>query len=146
MGLNQFKRLSKFIKIRTSNKNKIIQCLRNDSRWNEQYRFIDTPKNFYPSYMGLPILLNTRMTKKIKNKLLLYLESKGIETRPILTGNFLNQPSIKLFGLNKKQLKFKGAQSIEDLGFLIGLHTKKITKEHLDLIRNSLFYIDSLSK
>ena len=44
MGLNQFKRLSKFIKIRTSNKNKIIQCLRNDSRWNEQYRFIDTPK------------------------------------------------------------------------------------------------------
>ncbi len=146
MGLNQFKRLSKFIKIRTSNKNKIIQCLRNDSRWNEQYRFIDTPKNFYPSYMGLPILLNTRMTKKIKNKLLLYLESKGIETRPILTGNFLNQPSIKLFGLNKKQLKFKGAQSIEDLGFLIGLHTKKITKEYLDLIRNSLFYIDSLSK
>ena len=44
MGLNQFKRLSKFIKIRTSNKNKIIQCLRNDSCWNEQYRFIDTPK------------------------------------------------------------------------------------------------------
>ena len=126
MGLNQFKRLSKFIKIRTGNKNKIIQCLRNDSRWNEQYRFIDTPKNFCKLY-GITNSFKYENDKKNKNKLLLYLESKGIETRPILT-NFLNQPSIKLFGLNKKQLKFKELNPIEDLGFLIGLHTKKITR------------------
>ena len=88
--------------------------------------------------MGLPIFLNENMNKKVKMKLLFYLESQGIETRPILTGNFLNQPSIKLFGLNNKKLKFKGAQSIEDLGFLIGLHTKKITQKQLDLIKNSL--------
>ena len=96
--------------------------------------------------MGLPIFLNERMNKEIKKKLLFYLESKGIETRPILTGNFLNQPSIKLFGLNNKNLKFKGAQSIEDLGFLIGLHTKKINQKQLSLIKNSLLSIDSLMK
>ena len=79
-------------------------------------------------------------------KLLFFLESKGIETRPILTGNFLNQPSIKLFGLNEERLKFKGAQSIEDLGFLIGLHTKRIQKKHLELIKDSFFYINTLVK
>ena len=146
MGLNQFERLNKFIKIRINNRKKIIESLKKDPRWKNQYRFIQVPKNIEPSFMGLPIFLNESMTKEIKMKLLFYLESKGIETRPILTGNFLNQPSIKLFGLNNKKLKFRGAQSIEDLGFLIGLHTKEINQKQLNLIKNSFFFIDSLSK
>ena len=146
MGLNQFERLDKFINIRINNRKKIIESLKKDPRWKNQYRFIQVPKNIEPSFMGLPIFLNENMTKEIKTKLLLYLEAKGIETRPILTGNFLNQPSIKLFGLNNEKLKFKGAQSIEDLGFLIGLHTKKINQKQLALIKNSFFFIDSLSK
>ncbi len=146
MGLNQFKRVDNFIKIRTKNRDKIINGLKNDSRWKNQFQFVEIPKNIFPSFMGLPILLNKKMNKEIKMKLLFYLESKGIETRPILTGNFLNQPSIKLFGLNNNKLKFKGAQTIEELGFLIGLHTKQIKKQHLDLIINSLFYINRISK
>ena len=146
MALNQFKRLDKFIKIRKANRNKIINSLKNDSRWNNQFQFVEIPKNIDPSFMGLPILLNQKMNKEIKMKLLFFLESKGIETRPILTGNFLNQPSIKLFGLNEERLKFKGAQSIEDLGFLIGLHTKRIQKKHLELIKDSFFYINTLVK
>jgi len=144
MGLNQFERLDKFINIRAENRKKIIQSLKTDPRWKNQYQFIEIPKNINPSFMGLPIFLNENMNKKIKMKLLFYLESQGIETRPILTGNFLNQPSINLFGLNNKKLKFKGAQSIEDLGFLIGLHTKKITQKQISLIKNSLLFIDSL--
>ena len=146
IGLNQFKRLDKFIKIRSENKKKIVDSIKSDSRWNNQFTFAEVPQNIFPSYMGLPILLNRNMNRDIKMKLLHHLESKGVETRPILTGNFLNQPSIKLFGIAKKKLKFKGVQTIEDLGFLIGLHTRKITKEHLNLIKNSLFYINSLSK
>ena len=146
MGSSQFKRLGQFIKIRTSNRERIINSLKKDPRWNNQFRFIKIPKNIFPSYMGLPILLNKSMNKKVKMELLFYLESKGIETRPILTGNFLNQPSIKLFRINKNKFKFKGAQSVEDLGFLIGLHTKKIKNRHLNLIKNSLFHIDYLMK
>ena len=146
MGSSQLKRLGQFIKIRTSNRERIINSLKKDPRWNNQFRFIKIPKNIFPSYMGLPILLNKSMNKKVKMELLFYLESKGIETRPILTGNFLNQPSIKLFRINKNKFKFKGAQSVEDLGFLIGLHTKKIKNRHLNLIKNSLFHIDYLMK
>ena len=43
---------------------------------------------------------------------------------------------------NKKD--FRNAQLIQDLGFLIGLHTKKITKKQLDLIHDCFFKIDSL--
>ena len=146
MGLNQFERLNKFIKIRADNRKKIIESLKKDPRWKNQYRFIEVPKNIYPSFMGLPVFLNENMTKDIKMRLLLYLESKGIETRPILTGNFLNQPSINTFSLNHKKLKFKGAQSIEDLGFLIGLHTHEINQKQLNLIKNSFLFIDSLTK
>jgi len=144
IGLNQFRRLNNFMKIRSNNRKQIIENLKKDPRWKNQYRFIEIPKNIEPSFMGLPILLNENMTREIKIKLLHHLESQGIETRPILTGNFLNQPSIKLFQLNTKKFKFNGAQSIEDLGFLIGLHTKKIKKKQLDLITNSLFYINKI--
>ena len=139
MGLNQFKRLDKFIKIRKANRTKIINSLKTDFRWNNQFQFVEIPKNINPSFMGLPILLNQKMNKEIKMKLLFHLESKGIETRPILTGNFESTKHQSFFGLNKEKLKFKGAQSIEDLGFLIGLHTKEIQKKHLELIK-SLFF------
>jgi CDP-6-deoxy-D-xylo-4-hexulose-3-dehydrase len=146
MGLSQFKKLEKLIKIRTNNREEIIKSLKKDYRWKNQFNFVKVPKNIFPSYMGLPILLDKKMTKKIKKDLLIHLESNGVETRPILTGNFLNQPSIKLFNLHKQSSSFKGAQVIEDLGFLIGLHTKKISKKYIDLIKNSLFYINKLTK
>jgi len=146
MGLSQFKRLNTFIKIRTQNRDLIIKSLKKDNRWKNQFNFVQVPKNIFPSYMGLPILLNKNMTKEIKKNLLLHLDSQGVETRPILSGNFLNQPSLKLFDLHNKKLSFKGAQLIEDLGFLIGLHTKKISQKNINLIKNSLFHIDKLNK
>jgi len=64
MGLNQFERLDKFINIRAENRKKIIQSLKTDPRWKNQYQFIEIPKNINPSFMGLPIFLNENMNKK----------------------------------------------------------------------------------
>ena len=47
-----------------------------------------------------------------------FLESKKIETRPIITGNFVNQPAIKLFKLNNKNKNFPNADKIEERAFL----------------------------
>ena len=41
-------------------------------------------------------------------------------------------------------MNFGGAQLLEDLGFVIGLHTKKIKKEIMNKIKNALFSIDSI--
>ena len=70
-----------------------------------------------------------------------HLSSRGIENRPIISGNFVNQPSIKLYKLNQKNEKFKHAQEIEERGFFIGLHTEKIKKEEIDLLKEKLLNI-----
>ena len=46
----------------------------------------------------MPILLKILKKEKIYIK---KLENLGLETRPIISGSFVNQPSIKLYGLTK---------------------------------------------
>ena len=72
------------------------------------------------------------------------LENFGIETRPIISGSFINQPATKLYNLNKKNEKFEEAQKVEDLGFVIGLHTKKIKNITLEKIIDGLYLIDKI--
>jgi CDP-6-deoxy-D-xylo-4-hexulose-3-dehydrase len=143
IGLNQFKRLNKFISIRKENRNKIIKTLKLSKNWNHQFEFLEPSQNVNPSWFGLPILVNKKYIK-IKDKFLNYLAKKGIETRPIISGNFLNQPAAKLYKLNPKKISFKGSQQIEDRGFFIGLHTKKISIQELNIIKKNFSYIDNL--
>jgi len=140
---NQFKRLDKLKKMRDMNRNLIINKIKNSKNWKNQFNFITPNKNIDPSWMGLPILLN----EKFKNKKSIFigtLDQDGVETRPIISGSFVNQPAVKLFGLNKSNEKFQVAQKVQDLGFLIGLHTNKISKKKLQLIHDTFFKIDIL--
>ena len=70
-----------------------------------------------------------------------YLNKNGIETRPIISGNFLNQPCIKLYNINQNKKLFKNAQEIEDRGFFIGLHTNLIEKNKLKFLTKNLLKI-----
>ena len=140
---NQFSRFEKLRSIRTENRKKIIENIINDKRFKNQFSFIKIPKNIKPSFMGLPIIINKKFTN-IKKKFVYELEKKGLETRPIISGSFVNQPSVSLFKLNPKKEKFLNAESIQKNGFLIGLHTKKIKKNELNFLVNTLFLIDKL--
>ena len=128
---------------RNQNRNIIIKTLKSSKKWNNQFNFIDVPHNIKPSWMGFPILLAKRFRYK-KKKFMNYLDSKGIETRPIISGNFLNQPAAKLYNLNKDRRKFRNTQEVQELGFLIGLHTKRINKDKLKLIQDSFFKIETI--
>jgi len=140
---NQFKRLKKFRKIRSTNKNKIINLLKKDKRWNNQFRFVEYSKKIKASYMVLPILIDKKFFYK-KKKFINFLEKKGLETRPIISGSFVNQPSCKLYNLNPANKQFNGAQEIEDLGFVIGLHTNSITIPKVKFIVDLLLSIDTI--
>ncbi len=140
---NQFKRLDALMRQRNQNRDIIIKTLKSSKKWNNQFNFINVPHNFKPSWMGFPILLSKRFRDK-KKKFVNYLDSKGIETRPIISGNFLNQPAAKLYKLNKEKRNFPNTQTVQELGFLIGLHTKKIDENKLKLIHDSFFKIDSI--
>ena len=143
IGFNQFKRLNQFKKIRFDNRIKIISKLTNSKKWKDQFSFIDPIKKLDPSWFGLPILINNKYKKK-KNKFLSFLNKSGVETRPIISGNFLNQPSIKLYELNKNKERFSGSQDVEERGFFIGIHVDPISEEKLNLLENKLLKINEI--
>tara|TARA_B110000037_G_scaffold206615_1_gene252740 strand:+ start:6121 stop:7359 length:1239 start_codon:yes stop_codon:yes gene_type:complete len=140
---NQFKRLDFFKKTRTMNKKKIISNLKKDKRWKNQFTFVEYSKKIDPSYMVLPIMLDKKFINK-KTKFIKLIERKGLETRPVISGSFVNQPSTKLYNLNPYKEKFFGAQKVQDLGFVIGLHTKKISTSQIKFIVDTLFSIEEI--
>jgi CDP-6-deoxy-D-xylo-4-hexulose-3-dehydrase len=144
IGLSQFKRLKKMISIRGSNRKLIINKIINHKNYKNQFEFFNSIKNLKPSWFGLPLLLNKNLKHK-KKIFLKYLNSKKIENRPIISGNFLNQPSIKLFNLHSEKNKnsYPVAQDIDERGFFIGLPTKQITNSTLDYLVNTLLYFNN---
>ena len=143
IGLSQFKKLDKFIKIRNYNYNKIINSLTKSDKWNNQFTFFKINKKIKPSFFGLPLLINKRYLGKRKTFLRI-LENNGVENRPIISGNFLNQPAVKLFKLGKQNSKFDKSEDIQNLGFFIGLHSERIDNLTLNKLKEILFKIDTI--
>ena len=67
IGLNQFKRLNRFKKIRSKNQRKIIKKIKNSIKWKNQFTFIEPIKRLEPSWFGLPILINNKYLFNKKN-------------------------------------------------------------------------------
>ena len=143
IGLSQFKRLNQMIKIRSNNRKLIIDSIKNSNNWNNQIDFLNSTTKVKPSWFGMPILINKRYINK-KSKFLNYLNKNGIETRPIISGNFINQPASKLYKLNKRRETFKNADQIEKRGFFIGLHPKKINKNLVKFLTKKLLMVDKI--
>lgn len=145
IGNSQLKRIKQFIKIRNDNRNKLINFFKNSKKWKSQFEFIVPDKKITPSWFGLPILVDKKFIN-IKQKFLKYLEKNKIENRPIISGNFINQPCIELFKLKKKKDYYPGSEEIEKRGFFIGIHTKPISKSTLNYLADKLLNIDSFLK
>ena len=140
IGLSQLKRLRKMIKSREKNRKLIIDKIKKHKDWNNQFDFFQPNIKLKPSWFGLPLLINKNLNIN-KKKYIGYLNSSGVETRPILSGNFLNQPSCKLYGFNLNKKNFKVSQEIEDRGFFIGLPTNDISSEKLSYLTDKLLKI-----
>jgi Predicted pyridoxal phosphate-dependent enzyme apparently involved in regulation of cell wall biogenesis len=72
------------------------------------------------SWFALPIILTPECPFK-KDDFLHYLESQGVETRPVVAGNLAFQPVCKLFpDLQAEHLQ--GSSQVHDRGFYLGLY------------------------
>lgn len=133
IALSQFKDLDYFIKIRNKNRNKILKHFKKNHTVNKNYKILSENDDVKPSWFGLPIILSKGLNKF---KILKKLEKNGIETRPIISGNFLKQPSIKKYKLNTKS-PMPNANYVNKYGFFIGLPTEEITQTTVKkLIKN----------
>ena len=131
IGHNQFKRMDKLMKIRNINRKKIINSLLNNSYLKNKIDFYYENKFVNPSWFGLSIkILIKNFNKRIIIK---KLENNGIETRPIISGNFADQPAAKLYGISLNQ-KFPNTDKVYNSSFFIGLPTKQINNNFLKKI------------
>lgn len=90
------------------------------------------------SWMLIPIRVLGEDSKEKKREILKYLENLGIETRPVLTGNFLAQPSMnRIDGDHPPAADFKAATEITENCFLVGAH-HDLTDEQVDFLAKSL--------
>ena len=99
---------------------------------NKKIDFYYENKNVTPSWFGLPIKILIE-EKKYKSNVIKNLEINGIETRPIISGNFANQPAAKKYKLSNKQ-GFPNTDLVYDNSFFIGLPSKIINNQYLKKI------------
>ena len=74
------------------------------------------------TWFGFPLLCNT---KKQREKLIKSCKQNGIECRPIVAGNFVEQPVIKKLNY-KISGQLKNAKKIEDLGIFFGNDSRNL--------------------
>ena len=128
IGLSQFKDLDKLVKTRNLNRDKIYKAFLKNKIITSCLSILKENKFVKPSWFGVPIILNRRVKKdKFINKL----ENFGVETRPIISGNFLKQPSIKKYKI-KSKVNVKNSNIINKFGLFIGLPINKITSATLN--------------
>ena len=135
IALNQLKRSEKLEDLRNMNRNKIISMVKKNKIINNKIYFFEKNKNVKPSWFGLPIKISNTC-KKNKKIIVDSLEKSGIETRPIISGNFTKQPASIKYKLNIKE-KFKETDDMYKKSFFIGLPTKKINKLLINKIENA---------
>ena len=116
-GIHQIKKLDKFLTIRKSNAN---FWRKNLSKFSEYIELTYTePNNFHANMLFAIKVKKNKYFKK--NDLVRYLEKNGIETRPVMTGNFVMQPVTKMIKF-KVSGKLDNSTDVMQNSFLIGNH------------------------
>ena len=137
-GIHQIKKLENLVKIR----------IKNATFWNKKLspykEFLILPKlknHYRKSFLFYPltVIKNNYFTKQ---ELVNRLEKVGIETRPVMAGNILEQPVSKILKFRKNS-KLKNAQYIMRHSFLIGNH-HRIKGPQREFIANTI--IDFINK
>jgi CDP-6-deoxy-D-xylo-4-hexulose-3-dehydrase len=97
------------------------------------------------SWMMLPIRVPERSEVDLKTNLIQFLEHHGVETRPVLTGNFLAQPAMKRINVaGYDQSVFPVANDVAKRTFLIGAH-HDFTDEQMKHIADCLEYFVTIN-
>ena len=137
IGNSQLKKLKKISLIRQQNFKSIRSALLDDKRYSNKFDIIEENINNKIVWFGIPIILKSA-EKNYKNRVTNKLNKFGIDTRPLISGNFAKQPAIKLYKL-KINSNLKNANFIDKNSFFIGLHNTKTNIKTVDYIKNAFY-------
>ena len=100
---------------------------------------MEVNKNISECWLAFPIILKKNINRKFfLNKLLNF----GIDTRPIISGDFSKQPVFEKYKI-KMQKNYKNSNFIHKYGFYIGLYSEPLSKKNLIHLREC--FIKSLN-
>jgi len=116
-GIHQIRKLDQFLNIRKSNAS---FWRKNLKKFSEFIELTHTESEYSHANMLFAIKIK-KNSYFSKNELVEYLEKSGIETRPVMTGNFVMQPVIDMIQF-KRLGKLNNATEIMKNSFLIGNH------------------------
>jgi CDP-6-deoxy-D-xylo-4-hexulose-3-dehydrase len=95
--------------------------------------------------MLIPLRVTGENIQVRKRKILETLEELEIETRPVLTGNFLSQPAIQRITRHAVDPKsFNVATEITESAFLVGAH-HDLTEDQIQFLCESLLKASSIT-
>ena len=130
-ALEQLKKLKNNISIRIKNFNFLLNFFK---KYNNLFSLPKQNNGVKTGWLAFPLIVKNK--KIARQKLQIFLEKKGIQTRTIFTGNILRQPIMK----RKKYFKHKKSEIISNdvmrNGILIGCH-HGLTKKNLKYICKS---------
>jgi CDP-6-deoxy-D-xylo-4-hexulose-3-dehydrase len=96
------------------------------------------------SWMLIPLIVLGDNASTRKRTIVEKLEGMGIETRPILTGNFLSQPAIQRITRHAVDPRaFKAAERVTNDAFMVGAH-HDLTDEQIEYLCESLEAVSEL--
>ena len=130
-GLVQLKKLKIFAEIRKKNFNEL------NSFFNS-INFFETPKqlsNVETSWLAFPLTI-TSNAPFTRLEIVKHLESCGIQTRPVFSGNILRQPGFKNIKYKDLGKEYKVANNIMRNSFLIGCN-HGLDERHMNRIKTS---------
>ena len=82
------------------------------------------------TWFGFPMLVDSGKTRR---RLIQSCEWKGIDTRPIVAGNFLNQPVIRYFEQIYETGSYRNAERIDKCGLFFGNDNRDLEPQLMQL-------------
>ena len=125
---DQSNKIDQFRESRTFNYELILKSFKNSEILSKNLIFIQKQKNSQISWFNFPIILKN-FNKIKRDNLCVKLNKLGIETRPIISGNFTQQKVIKNLMKKISYEKFPTVDIVTNSGFMIGISSIKTNKK-----------------
>lgn len=140
IGISQLEDIDGFIQRRREIANYVKDRLRKASNLFMLGHDVEDSRS--NSWMLMPFKVKDGNQDGRRKKTLERLDTKGVETRPVLTGNFSRQPSVQRLMPQVNPSNFPNADSVSQEMFLVGCH-HDFSDEQVDYLTSSLLDADS---
>ena len=130
-GLIQLKKLTRFREIRDRN----FENLRSFFASNKFFKVPKQLPQVKTSWMNFPLTIVSDAPFS-RMELIKHLETNGIQTRPVFTGNVLRQPAFKNINYKNLGKEYLVANNIMENSFLIGCNNG-LNEKHMEKIKQS---------